>query len=148
MCLYTSVQGIVHRISVAFEVFIRAYSIILIRMNRSKWEHFPCSNGMNLLHTLLWVFFFSVSCSGWMRQWCSVAVPGFMLVWTQKSLACPASVRPPTLSSLTSAGCHPGLYVTLCQLATAAACRWGQELYMQMDSTYNWPQTDYSSMIN
>lgn len=48
MCLYTSVQSIVHRISVAFEVFIRAYSIILIRMNRSKWEPFPRSNGINL----------------------------------------------------------------------------------------------------
>lgn len=81
----------------------------------------------------------TVNSSRWMWQWCSVAAPWFMLVWTQKSLACLASVRPPTRPSLPGAGCCPGLYVTLCQLA--AACRSGQNLYLQMDSTYNWPWT-------
>lgn len=52
------------------------------------WKHFREGNR------------WTVNCSRWMRQWCSVALPGFMPVWTQKSLACPASVHPPGIPSL------------------------------------------------
>ncbi|CAB1420706.1 unnamed protein product [Pleuronectes platessa] len=66
-----------------------------------------------------------------------------------RSLACSASVRPPTKpppAPLPGAGCRPVSYITLCQLL--AACRWGHNLAMQLDSTYNWPRTECSSLIN